>query len=250
MDIKHSDVPTKVYWVPNDTQQVFEDNLKKYPNSKLEYYEKNPIEYRLNNYGFRTDDDFVDGEVGTVYLGCSHTFGIGHHLENVWAYKLHKKEGEGKFFNLSRGGTGLTSQYYFLKYFSTKLNIKKVYHYYPSESHYRYGFMNKDSKIDTIGHFYHDSKNKHEKYFWDKYFMHESFNNFHQVTYKDAISNICKEIGCEYQRYEISKLAWRGYDVHHDPYHKKLTPARDLLHYYVEKHDEIVKHFTKKTDFI
>ena len=69
---------TTINWIPNDTKEEFERNLKKYPNSKLEYYERYLIEYKLNNHGFRTYDDFYDGDTGTVYLGCSHTFGIGH----------------------------------------------------------------------------------------------------------------------------------------------------------------------------
>ena len=55
----------------------------------LEHYIKNPIEYKLNNYGFRTYDD-LDSSEGNVYLGCSFTYGEGHHLENTWSYKLHK----------------------------------------------------------------------------------------------------------------------------------------------------------------
>ena len=240
----------KIDWIPNDTKEQFEVHLKRHPNSKLNYYETNPIEYKLNNYGFRTDDDFFDGDEGTVYLGCSHTFGIGHHLENVWSYKLHKKVGEGKFFNLSYGGTGLTSHYHYLKYFSTKLKIKKVYHFYPPEVHYRYGFMNQDSKLDIIGHFFDETKNENEKYLWEKYLMHESHNKFHQMVYKDAISNVCKEIGCEYLRNETSMIVWRGNNGFNDPYHKTLTPARDLLHYYVEKHDDIVANFVEKNKLL
>src|SRR6056300_1612234 len=132
-------------WIPYDSSVIFEENYKKYSDSEhLNEYKRNPIKYKLNNYGFRTDDDFFHGDEGTVYLGCSNTFGIGHHLENVWSYKLHQKIGEGKFFNLSHGATGLTQQYYFLKYFSDKLKIKRVFHYYPTECNFRYSFISSD----------------------------------------------------------------------------------------------------------
>ena len=38
-------------------------------------------------------------------MGCSHTFGIGHHLENTWGFKLNNVIG-GKFWNL-----GITHEY-------------------------------------------------------------------------------------------------------------------------------------------
>ena len=225
-------------WILRDDEKSFQRNLEKYPDSiHFQNYEKNPITYELNNYGFRTPDDFFEGDEGTVYLGCSNTFGIAHHLQNVWSYKLHKKIGKGKFFNISYGSTGLVHQYYFLKYFSDKLKINKVFHYYPIECHYRYGFLDKDANIKIIGHFAQDWKNELDEELWKEYLIHEPYNTFHNHLYKDAISNICKEIGCEYIRYESTKKPARN------AYHTKLTPARDLLHYYVEGQHEVYEKF-------
>lgn len=242
---------TIVDWIPNDTKEEFEKHLRMYPDSEhLNDYKDNPIEYKLNNYGFRTDDDFFDGDTGTVYLGCSHTFGTGHHLKNVWSYKLHQRIGEGKFFNLSCGGTGIASHYYFLKYFSDKLNIKKVYHYFPPEVYYRYGFMNQDGKIDVFANFF-DGSGGTETEMWKKYLVHDSYNEFHNEVHKDAITNVCSEIGCDYIRIEDSYLTWRktkeGNSRFCDPYHKKWTPARDLLHYYSEHHDKIANKFLQSS---
>jgi len=245
---------TKLDWVSNDTKEEFEKHLQMYPDSKhLNSYKKNPIEYKLNNYGFRTDDDFYDRDTGTVYLGCSHTFGNGHHLENIWSYKLHQKIGEGKFFNLSCPGTGITSHYYFLKYFSKKLKFKKVYHYYPSEIHYRYGFMNRDGKLDIYAA-YSDGSGGVETELWQKYLSNHHYNNFHQLVYMDAIKNLCREIGCEYHLCDVSHVVWRRQGKHKtawsDPYHTKYNPARDLIHHYAEKHDSIVEFFSKKPSLI
>ena len=40
------------------------------------------IEYKLNNEGFRTPDDFNSMDEGNIFLGCSHTFGVGLPIEN------------------------------------------------------------------------------------------------------------------------------------------------------------------------
>ena len=227
-------------WITNDTEKNFIEHLKKYPTSThLNKYKKNPIEYKLNNYGFRTHDNFTEGDFGTVYLGCSHTFGIGHYLENTWSYKLHKSVGEGKFFNLSMGSTGLVSQYYFLKYFSDKLKFKRVYHFYPTECNYRYGFMDEKGKMRIIGPFAENWRTEIEENLWKEYLINESYNKLHNSVYKDAIKNICKEMECEYISYE------KSYHTTTDPYHKNMTPARDLLHYYVENQNKIYKKFLK-----
>ena len=95
-------------FTPPDTKQLFEENLSKDPDNKeLLHYKDNPIEYKLNDYGFRTPDNFEDAEgEGNVYLGCSHTYGIGHYLKNTWSWRLNQKIG-GKFWNLSVPGTGI-----------------------------------------------------------------------------------------------------------------------------------------------
>jgi len=228
------------FWVQSDYKSKFEKNFEKYSDSiHFQNYKKNPITYKLNNYGFRTPDDFFHGDEGTVYLGCSNTFGIGHYLENVWSYKLHQKIGEGKFFNLSHGATGLTQQYYFLKYFSDKLKIKRVFHFYPTECHYRYGLLDREGNIKSIGHFQEDWKDELDEKLWQEYFIHEPYNIFHNNLYKDAIENICKKVGCDYIKYEKSNFFSR------DPYHKTKTPARDLLHYYVEGQHEVYESFLK-----
>ena len=225
-------------WIPYDYKEIFDENLKKYPDSvHIQNYKKNPIEYNLNNYGFRTPDDFNKGDVGTVYLGCSHTFGIGHHLENIWPYKLHQEVGEGKFFNLSHGATGFSEQYYFLKYFSDKLKIKKVFHYYPSECNFRYMFITSDGKIRGIAPFNEKFRTKLENKIWRDYLINDTHNDFHNKVHNDAIKNVCKEIGCDYIQLNKSYVK----DI--NPYHTELTPARDLLHYYVEEHDDIYNNF-------
>ena len=112
-------LPNKTYdFIPMDTAERFKTNcLENENNLSLYYYKINPIEYKLNNCGFRTNDDFDLENEGNIFLGCSHSFGIGHHLENIWSYKLSKVIGD-KFWNLSLPGTGVTSHFRILLYSS------------------------------------------------------------------------------------------------------------------------------------
>ena len=125
-------------FIETDSLEQWEKTLKKYPdNPSVQYYLNNPIEYKLNNRGFRTPDNFNSKDIGNVFLGCSHTFGIGHHLENTWSYKLNNIIG-GKFWNLSVGGTGVTSHFRLLLGYYKELNIKNIFHFAPKYPRYEF----------------------------------------------------------------------------------------------------------------
>jgi len=121
-----------VNYTTPDNEELFKENLAKYPDNKeLLHYRDNPIKYALNDYGFRTPDNFDNAEEeGNVFLGCSHTFGIGHYLENTWSWRLNQKIG-GKFWNLSAPGTGIGTAARLLGEFKNKLKIKNIFLYTP-----------------------------------------------------------------------------------------------------------------------
>ena len=121
-----------VNYTTPDNEELFKENLAKYPDNKeLLHYRDNPIKYALNDYGFRTPDNFNNAEEeGNVFLGCSHTFGIGHYLENTWSWRLNQKIG-GKFWNLSAPGTGIGTAARLLGEFKNKLKIKNIFLYTP-----------------------------------------------------------------------------------------------------------------------
>lgn len=66
-----------------------------------------PVEYGINNYGFRSDN--FQGEEcrdSITFIGCSNTFGIGLPKEYTWAYKV-AKHFELKEINLGIPGGSL-----------------------------------------------------------------------------------------------------------------------------------------------
>tara|TARA_B100000029_G_scaffold3266_1_gene3979 strand:- start:3350 stop:5338 length:1989 start_codon:yes stop_codon:yes gene_type:complete len=80
--------------------------------TRLNTDESDTIEYRFNNYGFRSDNDYYDvfysdnDEDYIIGLGCSHTEGVGVSLEDTWLEKLGKKLGV-KTVNLGLSGAGV-----------------------------------------------------------------------------------------------------------------------------------------------
>lgn len=128
----HKYANSTINYTNADDKELFTSNLKEHPNNEeLLHYRDNPIEYALNDYGFRTPDNFDDAEVeGNVFLGCSHTFGIGHYLEKTWSWRLNQKIG-GKFWNLSAPGTGIGTAARLLWQFKDKLKVKNIFLYTP-----------------------------------------------------------------------------------------------------------------------
>lgn len=222
-------------WIPMDTLELFYNNLKKYPDNKtLRHYLENPIDYSLNNYGFRSPDDFnLDGE-GNVFLGCSHTFGIGHYLENTWSYKLNEKIG-GKFWNLSIPGTGVMTHYRILNEVRNDIKIKNIFHYVPRYLRYEFFIDHKpmafaiaaDSKEvkDMFGEFYETSLINDDQY------------NFTYDSYIMAIKGLANEIGCDYYHYSNEYF----------PHSKDVgvLAARDLVHLNVPNQNHLYLEFLK-----
>ena len=194
----------------NENLKSHNDNFNKYNFIKysIEYYIQNPIKYKLNNYGFRTMDDFNSEDVGNVFLGCSHTFGVGHHLENIWSYKLNQIIG-GKFWNLSVGGTGVATHFRLLLGFYKELKIKNIFHFAPKYP--RYEFIENGTPQNYVINDY----NK----LWDLKFgnllndclLTDEQCEFNWISYTYAIKGLAKEIGCNYYLIE-GNTGWYSYN--------------------------------------
>jgi hypothetical protein len=102
-------------WFPSDTKEIYEEHIKNPKFRDLiptEYFN-----YEFNNYGFRCDNftDYSKHKYRILFLGCSHTEGIGLPVEETWAYKLlqriNEELGENiPYWTIAMGGTGLDAQ--------------------------------------------------------------------------------------------------------------------------------------------
>lgn len=137
-------------FMPMDTNDNWVENQKIQQDKKtIQYYLDNPIEYRLNNFGFRTDYNFKYNDEVNIFLGCSHTMGIGHHLENTWSYIVNKEIG-GNFVNLAVGGVGIENQFRKLLKFRNYFKIKNIFHFQPLYA--REEFLYDDNYASFMAH--------------------------------------------------------------------------------------------------
>ena len=210
------------YWKDSDDRNKFIKKLKAEPafvrtntgthkeviDKSLEYWEYKSIQYRYNNYGFRSDDDFNNTDEGIVCLGCSFTEGIGLPIELNWGYLLAKQLGL-KHYNLGQGALGLDSAFRLLLGYKDKLKFKNVFLLVPPP--YRYEWIIGDNELfkpyikdkhqdfmQWLGQSAGGSTpidNKHEKFFKSFIFGSEYQDTIHTIKSVAAIKGLCSELG-------------------------------------------------------
>lgn len=225
----------------DDTLENFNKHFKKFPTDPdLLFYKDNPITYKLNNHGYRSGIDFNKGMSGNVYLGCSHTLGIGLHFEDTWAYKLNQKIG-GNFINLAEGGEGIASGFRKLINYVDYFNIENVFINYPHYYRYEYWFEEK-RKFYTLRP---AQKDMYQPWFGKlhKRLLIEERNNIYYTTSNlYAIIGLCKSKNINVYRYT------KEFPLYHTHGGRK---ARDLSHAPTGLHTNIAEEmYTKYLDNI
>lgn len=226
-------------WYPRDDQKGFKNNLKVNPTDpSLLYYVENPIEYTVNSKRFRTQDEFSLEEPGNVYLGCSHTYGIGLHQEHTWAYKVNKAIG-GNFWNLGIPGSSLQMAYLMLLYYYKDMNIKNVFIYHPHLHRYLDFQNNKWFNISTATFSLPAAKSGLSKRSVSNYISTEyAYLNF--SAYSNAIKYLCNKLNVPL--YLITSFP----NVDYNNLPDDNINARDLAHFPTTCHDYLANEFIKK----
>ena len=119
-----------IYCATDEPRFWSKHNLKEHPDLALE--RTKTYSYKYNNQGFRCDEFTSTSELPIVFLGCSHTSGVGLEIQDVWSNVLIKKikDYTGKkipFWNLAIPGSSIDRQSSFLQKYIHKLNPKLIF---------------------------------------------------------------------------------------------------------------------------
>jgi hypothetical protein len=89
----------------SDSEELFKKNLETKP---LDWYYRNvKITYERNSYGHRCKNaSDINYDNYILFVGCSHTEGVGLELEHTYPYTLSKKL-NCDYYNLALGGSGI-----------------------------------------------------------------------------------------------------------------------------------------------
>lgn len=227
-------------WYGFDSEENFKNNLKT-NFDKLEYYLSNTIYYNWNTDKFRADFEFIPNKKIDVdiYLGCSHTSGIGHLWENTWPYHVSKFTGN-KIVNLGVGGKGIEISFINLSKYINYFNVKNVFHFQPIYGRYSYPYKG------VIGNVLIQNVNvntQDEDYIpWRKKYIKEELLNKDYIVYNHyknimCLEGLCKNYGIPYfHSFEIPKIEVK----------QETLPARDLIHFNSTQLATIAKLFIKQ----
>ena len=98
---------TQSFWCDPDN----ESNYKPL-NNGIKNYSKTEIIYQHNPDGFRCDDLNIESSHPLLFMGCSHTEGIGLPIDEIYSYYIYQRYQEHlnikiPFWSLGKGGTSI-----------------------------------------------------------------------------------------------------------------------------------------------
>jgi hypothetical protein len=192
-----------------DTEELFDENmLNDEGRLRLEKlsWTKNSITYKFNDQGFRSDE-FDDTGDSIVFLGCSHTVGIGMSWDNTFS-KIVSDTLKLKCFNLGRGGGSMDSCFRFAYYWLEKLKPKIVVILNPSR--YRKELI----KTDSICYLSPNRSNKYEEFYRD-WLLEEQNVNMSKEKNSLAIEFLANKISSKFISLEFNNDDGKARDLSH-----------------------------------
>ena len=126
----------------------YDEKLKKI-NLENWYYKDSKIEYKYNEFGYRSDNlNLIEYKDYILTFGCSYSFGMGLHYEDTYSYTVAKSL-DVKNINLSIPGSGIDyhkiNTILFTNFFSKKRLPKLVIYQYPNDYRVRFSEVDKNS---------------------------------------------------------------------------------------------------------
>ena len=200
-------------WHGTDSEELYQKNLIK-NRPQLEKYNwiDQPIIYKFNSHGFRADEfDSVDPSV--VFIGCSHTLGVGLPVELTWTHIISTKL-KLKNYNLGVGGSSNDTAFRLLYRWIEQLKPSLVIFLSPDSSRLELHMDNDqlyDLSVWPIGFPMIDN-------FTKSWLVNDTNSNMNYLKNTLAIKQLCNEHGIKYLQENVSAIC-------------AVDKARDLQHY-------------------
>jgi hypothetical protein len=209
-------------WLPMDTKELFQKNLK----TKKDLLEKynwinQTFTYKFNSKGFRCNE-LEENQDCVIFLGCSFTMGIGLPIETVWPTLVAKKLGL-KCYNLGICGGSNDTAFRLGYHYIPKLKPKLVVFLSPVSD--RFELFTQTQNVFQYGSWYKDS--------FYKTWTQDDFNGqINKEKNSLALHQICKENGIRFLKFDCEGFP-------------NIDLARDLMHPGIESNRAFSKQVLK-----
>jgi len=211
-------------WSHNDSERNFKANMAVKSKQKLiqaqGWDQPNAITYDINSQGFRCNE-LQENRNAIVFLGCSHTYGVGLPIQNTYVYNLSTML-DMPYFNLGIPGSALDTAFRMACYWLHIIKPKIVVCF-----HGIYRMEHRISSDDMNVFLCTDGRELSKSWFCcDENSEYNGLKNFL------AIESICKDISADF-------YAWRT--EHEFNQMGPTDQARDIMHFGPRAHEKLAE---------
>jgi hypothetical protein len=218
----------EVDWNGTDSEELYQKNLRTNPAELAQYNWINRlIKYKFNSHGFRADE-FDSTEPGVMFLGCSHTLGVGLPVESTWAHVVSTSL-KLKNYNISVGGSSNDTAFRLAHHWIEQLKPSLVLFLSPERT--RFELHTDDDKIIDLSVRSHTVAMAND--FMRHWYSNDTNSDMNYLKNTLAVKQLCSERGIKYIQREASTIHLRD-------------KARDLQHYGEKTHWHIAAMFLNK----
>jgi hypothetical protein len=215
-------------WNGTDSEELYQKNLVK-NRLLLEQYKwiDRPITYKFNSHGFRADE-FDSTEPGVMFLGCSHTLGVGLPVESTWAHIVSRSLRLNNY-NLGVGGSSNDTAFRLAHHWIEQLKPKLVVLLSAERTRLELQFDNDqiyDLSVWPIGFPIVDNFMKH-------WYSNDTNSNMNYLKNTLAIKQLCSDRNIKYVQQEALAIPM-------------IDRARDLQHFGEETQCRVADMFLSK----
>lgn len=237
----HGHKNTVMSWCPSDHELLFNQNMADPAQRALleEYgWTRENVSYTFNKDGFRSEEFTYEPNDSVLFLGCSHTVGIGMDLESSWTYKVANSLGLHRY-NLGVGACSADTCFRLAHHWIPLLRPKYVMMLTPNVAR-----MELVEDRDIIQFIPSMPQLSYKNYvaemvggFYKSWLAHPANADMNRLKNVMGVRTICNSIGAPLVEIPIDDM-YNPTMVH--------TKARDLMHPGREWNEYVAQTFLKK----
>jgi hypothetical protein len=233
MEPKHANsnlANCELLWCGTDTEELYQKNkIENAEKLKQHGWNDCPITYKFNHFGFRADE--FTTEPAIMFVGCSHTFGVGLPVESTWAHQVSTAL-KLKNFNLGVGGASNDTAFRLANYWIVQLKPTVVVFLSTERTRSELHTINNDIE-DLSAHRISENQFPDATSYMRHWFGNDTNSDMNYLKNTLAIKQLCNERDIKYFHYE-------ALNIH------EADKARDLQHYGILTNKQIAKYILNK----
>ena len=208
----------EINWLPADTEELYLKNLEtNWGSLNVNGWIDDPhFTYKFNSHGFRSDE--FNHEPSILFLGCSHTAGIGMPVEKTWTRIVAKELGL-KCFNLGIGASSNDTAFRLGHHYIPQIKPKLVI--FLSTDNARTELFSNDH-IENWSIWNQTYDPTRWGYYIENWILNDANSEMNFLKNKLALEHICNTNNIKFLHRKVGDVLYN------------LDLARDLMHYGVK----------------